>query len=264
VLGDAVRSLGIKLRLGVTFTEVAQEKASIRVSFTDGTTERYDLMVGADGVHSKLRTLLFSEAGEPRFTGQGVWRYNLPRPPDMGWASIHMGKPGGSAGCIPLSHDTMYVFSVNAEPGNPRFARDSLAAEFRRRLEGYGGDLARCSELITDPSLVVYRPLEALILPSPWYRGRALLIGDAAHAATPHLGQGAAMAVEDAVVLGEELAQAVPLERALQVFMQRRFARARAIGEASIQLGEWEQQRTPDADPDGLLMRMRQLVSEPI
>jgi 2-polyprenyl-6-methoxyphenol hydroxylase-like FAD-dependent oxidoreductase len=91
-----------------------------------------------------------------------------------------------------------------------------------------------------------------------------LLIGDAAHAATPHLGQGAAMAIEDAVVLGEELAQPVALERALQVFMDRRFARARSIGEASIQLGRWEMEPTPDADPNGLLMRTMQLAAQPI
>lgn len=264
VLGDQVRALGIKLRLGVTFTGIAQEKSTVRVAFTDGTSDRYDLVVGADGAYSKLRALLFGEAGEPQFTGQGVWRYNVPRPPDIDWASVYKGKDGGSAGYIPLTQDTMYVFIVVAEPGNPRFPRESLAAEFRRRLEGYGGLLARLREQITDPAQVVYRPLETLILPSPWYRGRVLLIGDAAHAATPHLGQGAAMAIEDAVVLGEELAQPVALERALQVFMDRRFARARSIGEASIQLGRWEMEPTPDADPNGLLMRTMQLAAQPI
>ena len=264
VLGDQVRALRIKLRLGVTFTGIVPERSSVRVAFTDGTSDRYDLVVGADGAYSKLRALLFAEAGEPQFTGQGVWRYNLPRPPEIDWACVQKGATGGSAGYIPLTPDKMYVFSVVAEPGNPRFPRETLAAEFRGRLQGYGGLLAQLREQITDPGLVVYRPLETLILPSPWYRGRVLLIGDAAHAATPHLGQGAAMAVEDAVVLGEELAQPVTLERALQVFMQRRFTRASAIAEASIQLGRWEIERTPDADPNGLLMRTMQLAAQPI
>jgi 2-polyprenyl-6-methoxyphenol hydroxylase-like FAD-dependent oxidoreductase len=262
VLTDAVRAHRITLRLGVTFTEIVQEKAAVRVTFTDGSTDRFDLVLGADGAYSKVRAALFSEAGEPTFTGQGVWRYNVPRPADIDWACLYKGKPGGTAGYIPLTPDTMYVLSVFAEPGNPRFPRETLASEFRKRLDGYGGLLAQVREQITDPALVVYRPLETLIMPSPWYRGRVLLIGDAAHSSTPHLGQGAAMAVEDAVVLGEELAQPVSIERALDAFMHRRYDRARTISEASIQLGQWEMNPSPDADPNGLMVRVMQLAAQ--
>ena len=264
VLTDAVRANQVRLRLGVTFTEILNTPSGATVRFTDGTEGQYDLVIGADGVYSKVRASVFGPQYVPKFTGQGVWRYNIPRPADLDWAYMYKGKPGGTAGIIPLTRDTLYVFKVQAEPGNPTMPPATLAEQFRERLEGYGGLIPQLRAQITDSSQVVYRPLEALILPSPWYRDRVLLIGDAAHSATPHLGQGAAMAVEDAVVLGEELARGVALPATLEAFMQRRYERARAIGEASIQLGEWEQRPTPDADPDGLLKKIFMLFQQPV
>ena len=158
----------------------------------------------------------------------------------------------------------MYVFMVNEEPGNPRFPVETQADGLRKRLEGYGGYMATVRDQIVDPSLVVYRPLEAIIMPAPWYKGRVALLGDAVHSATPHLGQGAAMAIEDAVVLGEELGRDGPVEGALQRFMARRFERAKFVGESSIQLGEWEQRPVPEADPVGLYRKVLTRLAEPI
>ncbi len=264
VLTDAVKSLGIPYRLGVTFTDIVDEGSFARVKFTDNTSSNYDLVVGADGVYSKVRAKVFGEQRMPKFTGQGVWRYNIPRQEGLEWAVLYKGKKGGTAGYIPLDPKTMYVFMVNEEPGNPRFPVETQADELRKRLEGYGGYMATVRDQITDPSLVVYRPLEAIIMPAPWYKGRVALIGDAVHSATPHLGQGAAMAVEDAVVLGEELGRDGPVEGALERFMARRFERAKFVGESSIQLGEWEQRPTPEADSIGLYRKVLTRLAEPI
>ncbi len=102
---------------------------------------------------------------------------------------------------------TGYVWLVQSEPGNPRHPPERLAELFRARLRACTGIMGLMREQIRDPQQVVYRPLESLLLPQPWYRGRIVLIGDAAHATTPHLGQGSAQAVEDAVVLGELMRQ---------------------------------------------------------
>jgi 2-polyprenyl-6-methoxyphenol hydroxylase-like FAD-dependent oxidoreductase len=112
--------------------------------------------------------------------------------------------------------------------------------------------------------LVVYRPLESVLVPSPWYRGRVALIGDAAHSITPHLGQGAAQAVEDAVVLAEELQKNGPLQDSLQSFMRRRFERCKFILEASLQIGEWEMHPDPKADVGSLMGRVAQTVVQPL
>jgi 2-polyprenyl-6-methoxyphenol hydroxylase-like FAD-dependent oxidoreductase len=77
-------------------------------------------------------------------------------------------------------------------------------------------------------------------LPQPWARGRQVIIGDAAHATTPHLAQGAAMAIEDAVLLGELLGQHRSLPPALEEFMVRRFKRAKYVVDCSDQIATWE------------------------
>ena len=264
VLLDAVAQNGATLRLGVTFSDIEQSEHKVSVRFTDGSSGDYDLVVGADGVYSKVRATVFGEQYRPRFTGQGVWRYNLPRPKDLLWSHMFEGKPGGKAGYTPLTEDSLYILSVFGEPGNPFFDPETLAAEFRKRLEGYGGLVPELSAQITDNSQVVYRPLEALLMPAPWYRGRVLLIGDAAHATTPHMGQGAAQAVEDAVVLGELCGAGLETQAVLDGFMARRYERCKFINEGSVQIGEWEQRPTPEADFAGLMAKMIRVVSEPI
>ena len=97
-----------------------------------------------------------------------------------------------------------------------------------------------CIPQITDPDLVNYRPLEASHLPDPWYKNRAIVIGDGAHATVPQLGSGAALALEDGVVLAEELDKATTVSEAFDAFMKRRYERCMAIVNASETLAEWE------------------------
>lgn len=266
VLTAKVRELGIPVRLGVTFGGFADTGEGVDVTFTDSTSGRYDLLIGADGNYSAVRKVLWPDA-VPKFTGQGVWRYNVPRPADLEWSDIYIGRDDdtyrGKAGYCPLTPEEMYIFAVFEEPGNPKFAPETLADEMRKRLAGYGGLLGEAAKAVVDPALVVYRPLEACIMPDPWYKGRVVLIGDAAHSATPHLGQGAAMAVEDAVVLAEELARQ-DVDNALRAFMDRRFERAKLVGTSSIQLGEWEMHPETAGDPVELTDRIRKTLAEPV
>ena len=264
VLYKRVRDLGIPLRQGVTYSSITDNGDSVSVEFTDGTSGTYDLVVGADGAYSKVREFLFEGKYKPEFTGQGVWRYNLPRPKDIEWAEAYISDPSMSIGTVPLTEETMYIFITVGEPGNPFFPPETLDEEMRKRLAGRGKKVEQFAEHITDPKLVVYRPLEACVLPAPWYKGRVVLIGDAAHSATPHLGQGAAMAVEDAIVLAEEYAAGGAIETRLAKFMDRRFERAKYIAQNSIQLGEWMMNLSPEADPVGVYQRVRQFVGNPI
>jgi 2-polyprenyl-6-methoxyphenol hydroxylase-like FAD-dependent oxidoreductase len=264
ILSEAALAAGTNVRLGVTFSEIQQRENSAMVTFTDGTTDEYDLVIGADGVHSKVRSAVFGNEAQPQFTGQGVWRYNVERPAEVDYAFLCVGLEAGKCGFIPLSQDTGYVLLVQAEPGNPHHPDDKLADIMRERMAACTGMMASLRDRITDSSLVIYRPLEALLMPAPWHKGRVLLIGDAAHATTPHLGQGAAQAVEDGVVLGELLARDEPLPQLLDEFMRRRFERCKFIVEGSLQLGEWEMRPTPDADAPGLTRKMIGLMAQPI
>lgn len=257
ILTDAAREAGVVIRLGASVADIADDGAGADVRFADGSVARYDLVVASDGINSATRRMLFGDAYEPHFTGQGVWRYNLPRPAEMEWGQIWFGS-ASKVGLVPLSHTTMYMFVVTAEPGNPWHEGPQLAETMRARIAEYGGLLHELSPLIVDPAAVVYKPMHNVLLPAPWHRGRVVVIGDAAHATTPHLAQGAAMAIEDAVLLAELLGGAGDVPTLLAEFSDRRVPRGKFVVDASTQLAEWELEawsgvHNPNADPGGFL-----------
>lgn len=264
VLTRKARELGVHVRLGTTFTHIEPDAVKPEVAFSDGTSGEYDFVVAADGLYSKVRTELFGAQYKPKFTGQGVWRYNVPRPKDITRTSMCIGLKGGKCGFVPLNETTGYVIVVQAEPGNPKHPADQLAGIMRGRLEACTGKMAALRDQIIDSSLVVYRPLEAILMPPPWYRGGVLMIGDAAHATTPHMGQGAAQAVEDAVVVGELLGQGLTGPALGEAFMKRRYERLKMVWESSIQIGQWEQDDDPAQDPAGLTKKLLGVLAQPI
>jgi 2-polyprenyl-6-methoxyphenol hydroxylase-like FAD-dependent oxidoreductase len=264
VLFAASKKVGAIVRLGLTIAELAQSGTKAVVKFTDGSSDDYDLVIGADGVHSQIRTTVFDENLKPRFTGEGVWRYNVPRPPDVDYGSVYASADGPKAGLIPLTHDAAYIFCIGPEPGNPRFPKEQLATIMRERLKPFDGAIGQLAHQITNPDLVVYRPLESVFVPSPWHRGRVVLIGDAAHAITPHLGQGAAQAVEDAVVLADELQNNRTLEASLSGFERRRYERCKLILEASLEIGEHEMHPDRNQDLGALMAKVGETVVQPI
>jgi 2-polyprenyl-6-methoxyphenol hydroxylase-like FAD-dependent oxidoreductase len=267
ILQDAVRQSGATIRLGLTVATLAQSESEVSVTFSDGSFASYDLVVGADGLKSLVRRLVFGSEYQPTYVGQVCWRCNVPRLPDVTTGWLFEGGPHGKAGFIPLAPDLMYILLVETPPPGPppRFPRECLPAAYRERLAPFGGPVALVRDrYITDESEVIYRPFETLLLPSPWYRGRVLLIGDAAHAMTAHVAQGAAMAIEDAIVLAEEVASGDPLPQALDRFMQRRYERCKALVEISSQLSQWERDQTPDADVEGLTRRSFEIAATPI
>jgi 2-polyprenyl-6-methoxyphenol hydroxylase-like FAD-dependent oxidoreductase len=170
---------------------------------------------------------------------------------------------------VPMSEDLMYLLLVTMEPGNPKMPADQLHRLLRERLKEYGGLIAELSEEITDPHAVVYRPMETVFVPPPWHRGRVMLIGDAAHAGTPHLAQGAAMAIEDAVLLAEFLAGSEDLSHTLERFAARRLHRCRLVMDVGLQLGEWEMAewrgcRESGTDHGGLMHHTLATLMQPI
>jgi 2-polyprenyl-6-methoxyphenol hydroxylase-like FAD-dependent oxidoreductase len=257
ILANAASDHRVPVQFGLTVDTLADDGDGVDVTFTDGRAKRYDLVLGCDGLFSTMRTRLFGDRFKPAFTGQSVWRYNLPRPADLEWGALFVG-PNSKVGLVPLSPTLMYMLVVTSEPGNPRFEGDAMAEEMRKRLSHFTGHVAELGKMITDPAGVVYRPMESLLIPSPWGKGRVLLIGDAAHSTTPHLAQGAAMAIEDAVLLAELLGRDEPLSALLDEFMRRRFDRVKFVVDSSLQIGAWEMEEwqgihSPGADPGGLL-----------
>lgn len=253
LLRDAALAAGVQVRLGITVDAIGDEPAAAHVRFSDGSEGRYALVVGADGLRSKVRDLCFPQAQAPRFTGQGCWRFTLPRAEQVQSAMMYHGRQARVAGLVPVSRDAMYLLLLSEEPGNPRLADAMLPDLLRERLQHFGGLIPAAARYMPGPQDIVYRPLETQLVAPPWHRGRVVLAGDSAHATTPHMAQGASMAFEDAVVLADCLGAPGSLEQALQRYTERRFERCRRVVEASLQVGQWQMRPEPGSDPMALL-----------
>lgn len=263
ILADATRRSGVRVRLDVMVTHLVQENAGVRVRTSDGEDAIYDLVVGADGLHSQMRGLIFPEAQQPRFTGQGCWRAVFPRPPEIDTVCMYMDSYH-KAGLNPVSDEEMYMFLLEAVPGNPRMAEEEWPALLAQRLQPFGGILAQLRTTLSAQARINYRPLESVLLPSPWYKGRVLLIGDAAHATTPHSAYGCGLAVEDAVVLAELMEGDLPLSTVLERFMERRFRRCKVVVEGSVRLGDLEIAHASVDEHQAVSTEMGKVIAEPI
>ncbi len=241
IMAGKVVESGTKIRLGQTYQTLEQDDSGVTVSFSDGSTERFDLVIAADGVHSKTRQLLMPDSPLPSYTGQGVWRAVLPKPQDCNCTMMWVG-PHLKAGINPMSQDEVYLFlTVNSET-RQRFSPEQEPAILKQLLlENFSAPLVQSlAEQINQESLVSLRPLDSLLVPQPWHKDRIVMIGDTVHATTPHLASGACIGIEDAIVLAEELAQNSELAAALENYQQRRWERCRMVVENSGRLGEIE------------------------
>lgn len=256
ILSKHTLEAGVAVRLGVTFSSLVQSADHVEVSFTDGSSGRYDLVVGADGLMSKVRAALFPDAPAPAYTGQGCWRAVFRRPPDIIRMRLFIGTPY-KVGVNPVSHDEMYMFLLENRTAKQWIAEEQLHLGMKQILYNCGGVLRELGESLNEHSRIMFRPLESLLMPKPWNRGRVLLIGDAVHATTPHLASGAGLALEDALVLAEELRAPRTVEASLRAFTDRRFERSRLVIENSIRLGDIEQGA-------GTLDEHRQVMSDSI
>lgn len=263
ILASATRASGTKVRLGCTFTAIEQDAEGVEVSFTDGQRCRYDLVIGADGLYSKTREALFPQAPKPRYSGQAVWRAVLPRPPEITTAKMWMGrvKPGVN----PVSKEEMYLFLTEHRPSNEHVDPATFAPQLRALLADFTApELCAIREQITPESSIVFRPLEAILLPQPWHAGRVVLIGDTVHATTPHLASGACIGIEDALVLAEEIGHQPSAEAAIEAFERRRWERCRMVVENSLRLGEIEMTNGSKEEHSQIMRDSLMALAQPI
>lgn len=240
ILAEATRASGTDVRLGCTLTALEQDDEGVTVDFTDGSRRRYDLLIGADGLNSPLRGRLMPQAPVPRYTGQGVWRAVLPRTASITrtllWVGDHL-----KVGLNPVSAEQMYLFVNEDRPVNEHVPPEQFLSRLKALLDTFTApQVVEARTLLNEQSLVIFRPLEGLLVPQPWYQGRCVLIGDAVHATTPHLASGACIGIEDALVLAQTLEAAPNVTTALEHFQQRRWDRCRLVVENSMRLGEIE------------------------
>ncbi|MEU0922676.1 FAD-dependent oxidoreductase [Streptomyces malaysiensis] len=253
ILLDRAAVEGTTVRTATSPVRIEQDADSVTVEFNTGETGVYDLVIGADGFRSTVRQLVFSRM-TPEFQGQGILRVVLPRPAEV-TAEIQFHTVGDVfIGFTPTASDRMYMYITFPVEEGYRPDRAELVELARKHIQPFGGVAALIRDDIRDPEQINYTSFETMVVPVPWYRGRVVITGDAAHCPTPHLAAGAAMCLEDAVALAEELATAPALEKALTAYNDRRYPRCKFVVETGNQLSYWQTHPdTPGADHGGVI-----------
>ncbi|MBD8577140.1 FAD-dependent monooxygenase [Pseudomonas syringae] len=267
ILETAAEGAGAIFDRGLTVQSLVNRAEGVDVRFSDGREATYDLVVAADGVYSRLRQQLFGTDCSPRFAGQSVWRFNAPRPAEVDAFCLFRTASGRTVGAFPTSQESCYIFYLENSPEPLRVPEADAHLLIRERLSEFTAPAIRASlECVTQPRQVIFRPLDITLVPAPWHRERVVLLGDAAHAPTPHMTSGGGMAIEDAVVLADCIAATQSGQAALELYSNRRYERCKTICDASLQLCRNEQQ-----DPLGnreksaaLLLSTYQFLGQPI
>ena len=192
-----------------------------RVSFSDGSSGSYDLVVGADGVHSTIRSLAL-EGPTARYVGQASWRFLAEGFPDIGDWTVLLGR-GRAFLTVALGDGLTYCYAdLNTDDPAGAGGKD-----WRELFMDFAEPVPR---LLDGGAEAYFAPIEEVVPPS-WTARRVALVGDAAHASSPNMAQGAAMAIEDALVLAELLAAGQTIDQALAGYEQRRQARVAWVQE---------------------------------
>jgi len=246
-LTDAGRERGatVEIRCGTTPTAIeARGDGRVDVVFAEGAPVRARAVIGADGLHSTVRTLVFG-ANEPFYAGYTCWRWTGPVP-GVAARPIEMWGRGTRVGIVPLVGDDVYTFLVATAPrGTPADPAHARVGHVRERFAGFAGDVPRLlAAMGDDDDRVMHHDIEE-IEQTPWTQGAIALLGDAAHAMTPNYGQGAAMAIEDAVVLARELVAHHDVATALRTYEERRRPRVTALQRGARRLGALAHWRSP-------------------
>jgi 2-polyprenyl-6-methoxyphenol hydroxylase-like FAD-dependent oxidoreductase len=246
-----VREVGERtLRLGAEVRAFEQDESAVRVLFADGSQEDADILVGADGVCSRVRAVLFGPE-EPRYAGYTVWRAVVePGEELLPWGtSFESWGRGTRFGCAHIGGGRVYWFATANAPegekdgphGSPAGAKARLLRLFVR-WHGPLGDLVEATEegAILRTDIYDREPLG-----ERWGEGRVTLLGDAAHPMTPNLGQGACQAIEDAVVLARCLGESGATAEAVRRYERLRSNRAAMVVRRSRRVGAVGQVENP-------------------
>jgi 2-polyprenyl-6-methoxyphenol hydroxylase-like FAD-dependent oxidoreductase len=238
IMQSRVKELGTSVRLGLTVDALENDGEGVNVTFSDGSSGQYDLVIGADSIESQVRQLAFPHMGRPEHTGQGCWRVSMAKPPELERGEFYFGHqfPAGITAC---GTDRVYLWMLTPHVRREKhFDETELFDNLKSNLAPFGGSAGWIRDNMTRDDWVNYRPLVAALQPGPWYVGRIVLVGDSVHATTPHLASGAGIAVESAIVLADEILSANSVNEGLAAYQDRRFERCRDVVETSVAVGK--------------------------
>ena len=211
---------GVPVHMDTTVETLSDRGDHIDVVLTDGTEIRADLVVGADGIRSRVRDLAIGHL-QPRYVGQMYWRGAVDE--ELVETATMLFDTDRFVALLPLGSGVTYV-ALQEHTTHP------VTEGALERFADFGGPVPRAIEALRADRAAHYGPAEE-IERDEWRSGRVLLIGDAAHACSPTMAQGGSLAIEDAIVLADLLASTQSPEIALDAFVARRRPRAQWVRE---------------------------------
>lgn len=242
------------VNLGKGCVDFVQTPKSIKLIFQDGSTHDTDYVIACDGIHSIFRKKLLPES-KLRYAGYTCWRAvidNVPALVDMQVTSETWGR-GSRFGIAPLTNGRLYWFAcLNAKENDP-VMRNYRVKDLLNHFGGFHSPIREILEHTRDEQLI-WNDIVDVDPIKKFSFGNIVLMGDAAHATTPNMGQGACLAIEDAVILGNTIADSRSVEEALVAFEQKRISRTTLVVNDSWKLGRIAQLENP------LLMKLRNLL----
>ena len=218
--------VGSQIRYSNTIVSLDQSASGVDVGFSDGTRGTYDLVIGADGTRSTVRKFVFPEI-EPSYRSFCAWRTLMDGSERGATLTIRV-APGLALGSFSVGPNLIYAFILAHYPAPPSLTRIEHLERLKELARGFRGSVPSLIQEQSDPTRVVFVPVNEIDA-DPYYQGRVVVIGDAAHAFPPQFAQGAAMAIEDAVALAELLATSNDIDAALKSYESKRRARVNKV-----------------------------------
>ncbi len=231
------------------------------VLFEDGSTATGDVIIGADGIRSVVREQCITHA-RYRYSGQTCWRamVNMTLPQEE---QVNSGEIWGNSGGVRASYSQVgpgqvYFWITKAMPAGSRLGNEEAYTFIKEQLTGFNPLMQTVVNHI-QPEQLIHGDLFDIKPIASWYKHNVVLLGDAAHASTPNLGQGASQAIEDAYILAACLSTATSPESAFKKYQHKRMPRAKRVvnmswilgrltalkGRRSIRLRNWFIRHTP-------------------
>lgn len=226
---------GVDLRLNTTFTNLEQAEEGVIVTFSDGSCQTFDLVIGADGIGSAVRETVFGTEFRKPY-GWRVWMWWLPT--EYGVSNTITSHYGGGRLCATMPfYDTPVAIALATVPPSSEKALYK-PAQLPTLFADFDESTKQLIETAVDADRV-YCDDVSYVTMSQWYQGRVVLVGDAQHAASPVTGMGASMALEDVSVLVQELRAAPTIDQALTRFAVRREPRIKKFRTMVERMDRW-------------------------